>query len=135
MDYFQGRQNPNGTVMLARNSRDELPRGSFTLTYPVDAAYARVLAAAKAHTPQGAQSFAEFYVDQISRAWTIPDPSMVAGYGLSTCKSCGAYEGTARSLRDDGQRYAGEPVSRLAGAWQPGATAARVEVPTNCSAI
>src|SRR5215204_7725009 len=31
VDYFQGKQNPNGPVILARNSRDELPRGSFTL--------------------------------------------------------------------------------------------------------
>ncbi len=53
---------------------------------------------------------------------------MVAGYGLSTCKSCSAYEGTARALKDDGQRYVDRPLSRNGGAWLPGATSSRVEV-------
>lgn len=107
------------------------PPTSSTVSSPpvdVDAAYARVPAPARAHTPQGAQAFAEFYVDQINIAWTLPDPAMVAGYGLGTCRSCSAYESTARSLESDGQRYAGKPVSRNGGAWLPGATSSRVEV-------
>ncbi len=39
VDYFQGKQSMNGPITLARNSGDELPRGSFTLTYPVDQMY------------------------------------------------------------------------------------------------
>ncbi|MGN6611970.1 MAG: hypothetical protein ACTHLJ_09350, partial [Angustibacter sp.] len=38
------------------------------------AARARVPKAARAHTFAGAQAFAEFYVEQINKAWTTPDP-------------------------------------------------------------
>jgi Ca-activated chloride channel family protein len=39
IDYAKGRQAPNGVAMLADTRETDLPRGSFTLTYPNDAMY------------------------------------------------------------------------------------------------
>lgn len=39
IDYAKGRQAPNGVAILADTGSMDLPRGSFTLTYPTDAQY------------------------------------------------------------------------------------------------
>lgn len=42
VDYFQGKRSGNDMVRFADFGRDELPRGSFTLTYPANQAYGSV---------------------------------------------------------------------------------------------
>ncbi|WP_426564299.1 DUF6318 family protein [Angustibacter sp. McL0619] len=90
-----------------------------TTTTSVEAAYARVPTAARAHTYAGAQAFAEFYVAQINRAWTTPDPEALRSYGTSTCLSCDNYVRTAASMKSDGERYDGDAVKLTAAAWLP----------------
>lgn len=64
-----------------------------------------VPAAARAHTNQGAQAFAEFYLAQLNKAWSLPDPEAIRPYATASCKTCAAYVKTAESLRDAGEKY------------------------------
>lgn len=90
--------------------------------------WARVPQAARAHTFAGAQAFAEFYVGQINKAWTVPDPELLRPYGLPSCKSCANYVGNAAEFRTKGQRYAQAPLSVVAGTWLPESTSSRAFV-------
>ncbi len=84
-----------------------------------DAALAKVPRPARAHTNAGAQAFAEFYIAQINKAWTAPDPAELTPYGAPTCKSCANYADTARTLQADRQRYGSPPFTLKGGAWLP----------------
>lgn len=88
----------------------------------VDAAWERVPRAARAHTFQGAQAFAEFYIGQINQAWTTPDPELLRPYGLMSCKSCANYVATAAKFSASRQRYAVAPVKVVASTWLPEST-------------
>lgn len=85
-------------------------------------AWARVPKAARAHTFAGAQAFAEFYVEQINKAWTAPDPELLRPYGLPSCKSCANYVTTAESMRAQAQHFQSDVASVSAGAWFPEST-------------
>lgn len=91
-------------------------------------AWARVPKEARAHTFAGAQAFAEFYVSQINKAWTVPDPDLLRPYGLAACKSCANYVANAAEFQTNGQRYADSPLSVVAGTWLPESTTSRAFV-------
>lgn len=85
-------------------------------------ARARVPKAARAHTFAGAQAFAEFYVEQINKAWTVPDPELLRPYGLPSCKSCANYVATAETMAGRHQRYREDVAEVTAGTWLPEST-------------
>ena len=114
---------PPSPVRPTEVSASSTPTASATSSDTEDAAaWARVPEAARAHTFAGAQAFAEFYVGQINRAWTTPDPELLRPYGLSSCKSCANYVGNAAEFAVSGHRYARAPLSVVAGAWLPEST-------------
>lgn len=95
------------------------------------AARARVPKAARAHTFAGAQAFAEFYLDQLNRAWTGPDPRALGDLATSRCGTCRQYTEVAASLRANGERYRGRVLTVRSAAWQPESTLARAVVYVN----
>lgn len=115
------------TEVTASTSPTASPSATPTATDEATA-WARVPAPARAHTYAGAQAFAEFYVGQINKAWTTPDPELLRPYGLPSCKSCRAYADTAASLAKSGRRYDRDPGRVLSSAWQPGSGSDHVEV-------
>jgi hypothetical protein len=74
-----------------------------------DAARARIPKAARAHTPQGAEAFARFYLEQVNQAWMVPDPELIRPYALESCKTCANIVKTAEWLRQQHYRYNGAP--------------------------
>jgi hypothetical protein len=74
-----------------------------------DAARARIPTAARAHTPQGAEAFARFYLEQVNQAWMAPDPELIRPYALESCKTCANYVQTSQWLVDNNRHYAGTP--------------------------
>jgi hypothetical protein len=67
--------------------------------------------AARAHTDAGAEAFVRFYVDQLNLAWTGPRTGLLPPLSDPGCKSCAAFERTARGLVSAGHRYSTTPVS------------------------
>jgi hypothetical protein len=65
----------------------------------------RIPKAARAHTPQGAEAFARFYLEQVNKAWMAPDPELIRPYALESCKTCANLVGSAEWLRDHNSRY------------------------------
>jgi hypothetical protein len=73
------------------------------------AARARIPTAARAHTPQGAEAFARFYLEQVNEAWMAPDPELIRPYALESCKTCANMVETAEWLLQQHYRYDGAP--------------------------
>jgi hypothetical protein len=92
------------------------------------AARARIPTAARAHTPQGAEAFARFYLEQVNEAWMVPDPELIRPYALESCKTCANFVGSAEWLRDHDSRYDVEPTSLGASVVLPESTADEVKV-------
>lgn len=91
-------------------------------------AWAQVPRAARAHTYQGAQAFAEYYLNETNDAWSRPDWRLLVPLATSNCKSCSNYVETARSLEAERQHYDGDSVMVRASAWLPESTRAKAYV-------
>jgi hypothetical protein len=74
------------------------------------AARARVPKAARAHSPEGAEAFARFYLEQVNEAWMKPDPELIRPYALESCKTCANYVATAEWLLSREFHYDGRPM-------------------------
>lgn len=68
-------------------------------------------AAARAHTPEGAEAFARFFLEQTALAWSKPDASLIPPLSDPGCLSCKDLQKTAAELVAKGRRYRSSPVS------------------------
>lgn len=69
-------------------------------------------AAAKKHTPEGAEAFVRYYLESVNYAWAKPDPSALEGLGLSTCGSCANLQANAAEIKAEGAHLTG-PAMRI----------------------
>jgi len=65
-------------------------------------------AAARAHTPAGAEAFTKYFFAQLNRSWAEADPSLLPPLSEPGCKTCGAFASSAASYRAKKQHYKGE---------------------------
>ncbi|MTB71654.1 hypothetical protein GGG17_06660 [Arsenicicoccus sp. MKL-02] len=70
------------------------------------AATPAIPAAARAHTPEGAEAFTRYFIDQVNVAWTTPKTGLISALSLPTCKSCAKLEKDAQRLADADARVA-----------------------------
>lgn len=68
-------------------------------------------AAARAHTPAGAEAFVRYFYSQLNLAWTTPATGLLSALSAPTCKTCSALEGTAADLVSKKQHYRGDAYS------------------------
>jgi hypothetical protein len=68
-------------------------------------------AAARAHTPSGAEAFVRYFYSQLNTAWSKPQAGLISGLSAKTCKTCAALEGTAADLAATGRHYRGEVLA------------------------
>jgi hypothetical protein len=68
-------------------------------------------AAARAHTPAGAEAFVRYFYAQVNVAWTKPTSGVISALSSPSCKSCAALEATAADLVKRKQHYDGAPVT------------------------
>jgi hypothetical protein len=64
---------------------------------------------ARKHTPEGAAAFARHYWDQVNKAWTGPDTTLIPPLSEDGCLSCKAMQDVALELKQTGQRYERTP--------------------------
>ena len=65
-------------------------------------------AAARAHTPEGAEAFVRYFYSQLNVALATPKSGLVSALSGTTCKTCTAFEGIAVDLASKRQRYQGD---------------------------
>ncbi|MCH8613297.1 DUF6318 family protein [Arsenicicoccus dermatophilus] len=99
----------SGTTVPAPPSTPAQP----TSTAPASAAppirgdaTAGIPAAARAHTPEGAEAFVRYFIDQVNVAWTTPRTGLIASLSLPTCKSCTNLEKGAADMAAADSHYA-----------------------------
>ena len=68
-------------------------------------------AAARAHTPAGAEAFVRYFYEQVNAAWTAPSAGLISALSSPGCKSCAELEATAHDLTQKKQHYDGPPVT------------------------
>jgi len=68
-------------------------------------------AAARAHTPAGAEAFVRYFFERLNVAWTVPRAGILSPLCQPSSKACAAYEKTATRLTKEGHRYDGNPVT------------------------
>ena len=68
-------------------------------------------AAARAHTPSGAEAFTKYFFERMNIAWTAPRMGILSPLCQSSSKACAAYEKTATRLAKEKHRYDGNPVT------------------------
>jgi hypothetical protein len=68
-------------------------------------------AAARAHTPAGAEAFVRYFYSQVNAAWTAPSSGLISTLSSPGCKSCAELEATAHDLTQKKQHYDGPPVT------------------------
>jgi Family of unknown function (DUF6318) len=65
-------------------------------------------AAARAHTPAGAEAFVRYFYSQLNIAWSEPKAGLILSLSAKTCKTCAAFEGSAVDLASKHHHYRGE---------------------------
>jgi hypothetical protein len=65
-------------------------------------------AAARAHTPAGAEAFTRYFYSQLNTAWSTPKAGLISSLSATTCKTCAAFEGSAIDLATKQQHYQGD---------------------------
>jgi Family of unknown function (DUF6318) len=68
-------------------------------------------AAARAHTPAGAEAFVRYFVERLNVAWTAPRAGILSPLCQASSKACAAYEKTATRLSSTGHRYNENPLT------------------------
>lgn len=69
-----------------------------------------VPAAARVHTPAGAEAFVRYFHDQLNVAWRTPKTGLLPPLSLPECKTCGALEDNAADLLAKHEHVSGDPV-------------------------
>ena len=94
------------TTSSATTSSTSSTTNSSPTTATVD-----IPAAARAHTPKGAEAFVKFFLEQAALAWTRPDATLIMPLSDPGCLSCKDLQKTASELVTKGQRYRSSPIS------------------------
>jgi hypothetical protein len=68
-------------------------------------------AAARAHTPAGAEAFVKYFFERLNAAWTAPHAGILSPLCQASSKACAAYEKTAARLASTGHHYDGNPLT------------------------
>ena len=68
-------------------------------------------AAARAHTPAGAEAFVRYYFERLNVAWTVPRSGILSPLCQASAIACAGFEKDATRLTKEGHRYDGNPVT------------------------
>jgi hypothetical protein len=68
-------------------------------------------AAARAHTPAGAEAFVRYFFERLNVAWTTPRAGILFPLCQVSSQSCAAFEKSATELTKAGHHYDGNPLT------------------------
>jgi len=78
---------------------------------PTATADPNIPAAARAHTPAGAEAFVRYFYSQLNIAWTTPRAGILSPLCQASAVACTANEQTATRLAKEGHHYNGNPIT------------------------
>ncbi len=90
------------TASTTTTAMEATSRGTTDLNVP---------AAARVNTDAGAEAFVKYYVEQLNRAWTVPDPDALVPLSLPSCKTCASFTESAIKFRKLNRHYVGVPIA------------------------
>ena len=67
-------------------------------------------AAARAHTPAGAEAFVRYFYAQLNLAWSKPQAGLISGLSSPTCKTCSNFEEEAAKSVAKNERVVGQSI-------------------------
>jgi Family of unknown function (DUF6318) len=67
-------------------------------------------AAARAHTPAGAEAFVRSFYSQLNIAWSKPQAGLISGLSAKTCKTCANFEQEAQKSVSKNERVIGPSI-------------------------
>jgi Family of unknown function (DUF6318) len=67
-------------------------------------------AAARAHTPAGAEAFVRYFYAQLNIAWSKPQAGLISGLSAATCKTCANFEREAAKSVSKNERVIGQSI-------------------------
>jgi hypothetical protein len=82
-----------------------------TSASPTATADPNIPAAARAHTPAGAEAFVRYFIERLNVAWTVPRAGILSPLCQSSAIACTAFEKTATRLAGAGHHYDGNPLT------------------------
>ena len=113
-------------------SRTTAPSPTTSTTAPTTASHspttASVPAVGTAHTKTGAEAFSRYFIEQVNRAWSTPNPTALDGLYGPTCTTCAAIRGSAASYESKGQRYRDTPLTGVSASSLTEASGATTQV-------
>lgn len=86
------------------------PTASAGTSSPGSPSPAPLPAAAREHTPKGAEAFVRHFLAEYNRAVTTPAPGLLRPMSLPSCKTCAGLEDDVTALIKDGEKYLVAPV-------------------------
>jgi hypothetical protein len=75
-----------------------------------DPVIAKIPAAARPETMEGAAAFAKYYFGQLNQAFRAGDPRILNQLALPSCATCSAFSEAVNSLEGKGRTYGGDLV-------------------------
>jgi hypothetical protein len=85
-----------------------VPATSATTTAPVDPVLARIPAAARPETMEGAAAFVEFYFEQVNLAFRTANAEALTGLTGGTCQLCVSMTQGVSDIASRGRHYGGD---------------------------
>lgn len=101
----------SSTSTTSTSATTSPPSTSTTTTAPPTTSATGMPAAAKAHTPAGAEAFVRYFNDQVNLAWTEPSVALLPPLCLSTSKTCAGWQEAAQALQSAHQHFDAPPAS------------------------
>ena len=78
---------------------------------PTPSETSTIPAAARKNTPEGAEAFVRYFVNQSAQAWMEGDADLVESLSDADCESCAELAARADQLKQAGQHYAAAPIT------------------------
>ncbi|MHA3836602.1 DUF6318 family protein [Terrabacter sp. AAH1] len=104
---------PPVTSTAATTTTAQPPTMTPTPTATVDPVIAKIPAAARPETEQGAQAFSRHFFDSLNRSAVTADPSLLEDLFSPNCKTCVAMRDSVADLRTQGRHHAGPTIRIL----------------------
>jgi predicted lipid-binding transport protein (Tim44 family) len=85
-------------------------KGTAASPTPTSKTDPNIPAAARAHTPAGAEAFVRYFYSQLNIAWSRPKAGLISSLSAATCKTCGNFEQEAAKSVNKNERVIGQSI-------------------------
>jgi hypothetical protein len=104
---------PSSSTTSGSSSSSSTPTTTTSSPSTTATATVKVPAVAQKHTPEGAEAFVRFFVEQSNDAWTRPDDTLLPPISDPGCVACRGLQSTAEELVAKKQHYVSAPVTDI----------------------